>query len=45
MLFMFSFWHFKLYERNKLILHFLEKIKTEVVAQKCSIKKVFLEIL
>ena len=45
MLFMFSFWHFKLYERNKLILHFLEKIKTEVVAQKCSVKKMFLEIL
>ena len=41
MLFMFSVWYFKLWKRNKLILHFLEKIKPEAVAQKCSIRKVF----
>ena len=29
---------------KKLILHFLEKIKTEAVAQRCSVKQVFLEI-
>ena len=32
-------------EKNELILHFLEKIKTEVVSQKCSVKQMFLEIL
>ena len=30
---------------NELIFHFLEKIKTEELSQKCSVKKVFLEIL
>ena len=39
MLFMFSCQHFKLCKRNKLILHFLEKIKTDAVAQKCSLIK------
>ena len=35
--FYFSCYHFKLWKRNKLILHFLEKIRTDPVAQKCSL--------
>ena len=42
---MFNAFYVQLLALNKLILHFLEKIKTEAVAQKCSVKKVFLEIL
>ena len=42
---MFNTFYVYLLALNKLVLHFLEKIKTEAVAQKCSVKKVFLEIL